>query len=252
MIGRLAQLIYTIQVARSLRVRTAVAAKPVARNIQKIVQQFQEQRTEYAFQQHWPVYTADADRDNYDTYPATRYFMIVRRTGRRETLLAAMRLTKILRLETSLSFSMWHHAVQRRAFLSQLRKSKEYLALRAAAAKGQAWDLTRLVTRAALLPKRRWYHKVSNTIALLTLFRAAADSTGADAVWFFTCSGQLKRFLDRSAIAYRQLAHGKISASDDEESYLCVSNLSEALAAMSQKKPLLSKFLAFITRKANV
>jgi len=202
------------------------------------------QRTEYAFAMKWPIYNPDIDLDHYDSNHHTRYLVAAIPGKKHVTVEASMRLTRVERLDQSLSFFMWDQALVREQFERQLAKhAKEVQMLNLAGKHGELWDLTRLMTATALAHKKTWRARTKTHISMLMIFGAGVSHTGRNAMWVFTCNRSMKRFMDRAGIEHKVLAHGKISKADHSVSFLCYSHVHESFEKLYVRNPFFFKVI---------
>lgn len=186
-----------------------------------VVGRYIKMRTEYGSKHHWPLDATGVDIDEYDQDPHSYYFLAEETYRLKKSLNAGLRLTRVNDFDSSLSLSMWAHAVDKPHVVHQMIEHKDdIMQLKAAAHNGQLWDLTRLVSAMSLQAERTPQMKRATYVALLLLLGAGLKHTGEDSVWIFTTNIEVRRFLEKLGLTYRLLATGRISYSDAGESYL--------------------------------
>ena len=199
------------------------------------------QRTHYARKNDWPVNNVHFDLDDYDSISDTRYLLVIKKIKNPGVkVLTGMRLTKVPKIQESLSFAMWDHAVEKEQFLRQINHHKSDIDLINRSGKHHdLWDLTRLMTHTGLLDKKTWRDRSSTAAALLALLGAGVGFCSKEAYWIFTCDYKIKRFLDRLGLDHTVLAHGKISKSDKGDNYLCYSKVRPSFDKLYKEKPFI-------------
>ncbi len=200
-----------------------VVASPDAMpdSAQKVVDRYMELRTGFMRAMRWREYDhtippEQADRDLYDALSATQWFIKTDNSDASTDprVLCGMRLTTIGSLEESLTFNMLSKRIQ-----GQIPKEKIEM-INAKAEKGEVRDLTRLVLELGDTNAFR-----AAVAAFPELYGAAmADMyrKGTDVIWFYLTTKTFHEHLVRNGVGpHEVLWSGMVSATDDEESYLC-------------------------------
>lgn len=167
-----------------------------------------EFRRKFVIEMGWFDETHTDDRDRYDDALSTIHLMERDTSGK---ILSGMRLTRLGSLEESLSIEMLRGNSEMQDIAKKFGQSIDY-------SKTDLWDLTRLVHRFGHEPG--FGESIESTQAI---FGAGLAKTmpedGRDVVWAFTTTQLVVDFLDGSGIKTEPIAHGKLSAGDEQNSH---------------------------------
>lgn len=190
-----------------------------------------DMRAEYVYARGWFDKADRDDRDRYDTDGALTYHIVCRNLPNdlegEGSALAAMRLTKVDDIDSSLSFSMLPSDADYRDTV----KTEFDKRLASAQRPVQLWDLTRLVdspdpaAKGKLLP------------AMLSMFgaglRLTGDDTETDPWWLFATTHKMKTLLDRCHIEVGVLAEMPKDR-QGKASYFCLVRPVDAMEKLSK------------------
>lgn len=196
--------------------------------------EFMQMRLDYVKAMGWLPEDTVSDIDPYDLDPTTLVLLAGNPREKQDVkqIFAGMRLTPTGRLEDSLSWSMLN---RHKGDMRDQALTSDYLEkLRAAERDGQLLDLTRLTTA---IDDR--YESVEDIArAVLDLIGAGIVATVKDGepqpAWLFLTTAMFRQFLVQVGIKHDVLSVGKVSESDDQDSYLCVAYPQEALSYVAE------------------
>ncbi|OYW83888.1 hypothetical protein B7Z17_04940, partial [Candidatus Saccharibacteria bacterium 32-49-10] len=180
-------------------------------------------REEYVTAMRWhPDCEEGADR--YDQSINTIHIAKTSETNP-EYVEAAMRLTPVANLETSLSFEMISHDDElSRQVLSHEDREK----LNTAGENGRLWDLTRLVaTLDTGVPSSQKVTAILEMIGAGIVLTCPKLEEDAETQWIFATNRAMKRVFDMVGIQYSVLASGTM-AGDRSPTYFCKAKPQEA------------------------
>lgn len=223
------------------RVETLIIGPPHELNPHQraLLAQYGQMRTDYVMQEGWPIHASGIDVDTYDTAADSYYVMA--HAG--HAIVAGMRLTNVSSPWGSLSYSMWHRAIDRPKFNASLRKAATQMAdIDRVASKGHLWDVTRLISASALGFETNARFRAESRIGVMMVMAAAVSITDEpSSYWIFTASAKAYRFMERNHFSPHVLAKGMISATDKEETYFCYLNPHDVIRELERKNPLVHR-----------
>lgn len=182
-----------------------------------LLESYSQLRTAYVLQEKWPLHHGGVDYDEYDAGIDSCY--IVASEG--QQVVAGMRLTRVNNINESLSYAMWQNAIDYDKFHQTVDGD---IVLRDKLAGRQVWDVTRLITEASVLTLNTPRSRVYSRIGLFKIMARGVDvvSDEQDPVWVFTTTKKLVTFLQKMKFETGVIFQGRISASDSDDSYLCM------------------------------
>lgn len=186
------------------------------------------------------------DGDHYDADPHTIH--LTSRPTPESSLRASMRLTNVEAPEESLTFSMLANAPEMR---EAILRSEAFADLRRAGARrreGESganeitdlWDLTRLVSSLETNPSeitQEWIEELNKTKnAMVELFGyglgVTSPSRDQDPRWFFMTTEKVRAMLQLMGIDHEVVGQGRVTPTDEEDSFFCVVRPFPALDAI--------------------
>lgn len=176
-------------------------------------------RLRYVTGMGW-LHGISSDHDVYDGMADTRYF--VRLVRWPADVAAGMRATRVASLYDSLTWRMLGTTPGTQLAVSAANELLMARLGRCGADESQGlWDITRLVA-----PLNGTVSKAEIVRGIYELFGMALFTTAielqADPVWVFLTTRSVKRLLDMSGMEYTTVFSGRVTPTDDYDSYLCV------------------------------
>lgn len=197
-------------------------------------------RLRYVTDMGW-LAAQQSDDDAYDGHADTiycvRFFDGAERDPAR-SIGGGIRLTPVGAVEDSLT---WHMLARtpgaQRAVAFDRRMLLDELDDKAAACRGGLWDMTRLVS--PLDGSISKPEAIQAIYELLGMSMYATEAAGdADPAWFFLTTPTIKRLIEMSGIPCETLYAGRVSATDETDSYLCVARPLSAYARIADSDNL--------------
>lgn len=186
----------------------------------KLLELYNQMRTNYVQQEGWPIDASGVDIDVYDVAVSSVYVIAYINS----TVIAGMRLTPISSIYGSLSYSMWQHAIDRESFENRLQLHHVNISeLEAAGSRGQLWDISRLISIGSFVGPMSRKRKIESRIGVLKTMAAAVAVAGShtDSMWIFTISQKVYDFFRRNHVPFHSLASGTITAGDQSITHFC-------------------------------
>lgn len=184
-----------------------------------------ELRRRYVIAQRWFDDSHESDADLYDMEDNTLHLAKRSHEG---LPIAAMRLTRVASVQEALSYEILEtNSDMQQSVARQAEADRE--------AEVAYWDLTRLV------------HAVEGSDkvfeGMLELFGAGLAATRPPRqektpVWLFATTADMKDLLDACGIENSVWACGRITPSDERESYFCVVHPVQAMETLRQKQEI--------------
>ena len=199
----------------------------------KLLEAYNQLRTDYVLQEKWPIHASGIDIDTYDVAANSLYVIAYVK----ERVVAGMRATKVSSIFGSMSFGMWQFAVERESFDKQLEVHHDLLA---SFKPGEMWDITRLIAETSVMGRHDTQAKAYSKVGLLKVMSASVASASSSpvSVWVFTTTQRMLRFMQKSNIKVHVLASAKISETDAAESVFCVVFPQEVFTELKRLDPV--------------
>lgn len=188
-----------------------------------------------------------SDSDVYDSVASTRYLVRLREgSGGDSTpgVSAGLRLTRVPSFYESLTWSMLEKAPTAQKTLdAQFKSEAGRRVRRTLAGESELWDVTRLVAPMdGTVPASEIVNSIYELFGMA--FYETVIRTQADPCWVFLTTASIKRLFDMSGIEYSVIFSGRVSSSDDYDSFLCVTRPKSAFSMM-RRSPNLAHRRAF-------
>jgi hypothetical protein len=200
---------------------------------QAILDGFMDLRLRYVTGMGW-LSDLDSDEDEYDFSDQTLYF--VRSgdgvgTSAPPTVESGLRITRVSSFYDSLTWSMLTASPGMQADIIEGNMALiSALNRRAADAHSGLWDMTRLVAPLdGSVPTSRIIGSIYELLGM-AMYKTALEP-GTDPAWMFLTTSAMKRLFDMSGIEHTVVFAGRVTPTDDDESFLCVTTPRATFAA---------------------